>query len=329
MSALIFGVTGQIGSYLAEYLLSKNIDVIGFNRRTSSNNTWRIKSILNKITLLEGDITDYSSIYRTINKYRPYYIVNLAAMSHVHKSFDQPLYTWDITAKGQLNVLEVVRSIGKYNPKICFSASSEMFGNQYDFSWDGQKVQYEKTRMIPNSPYGIAKLAGFNVTELYRRSYNMFASNVIMFNTESPRRGDNFVTKKIAQYIGKLYNKINLGEEMSKLKLGNLSASRDWGSAEDKCEGIYLILQQDYPDDFVLATGETHTVEEFVMEAFDYVGLNWKDWVEIDKSLFRPSEVPYLCGCAQKAKEVLGWEPKTTFKELVHRMIDYEIKNRR
>ena len=337
---LITGVTGQDGSYLAEFLLEKGYNVIGIARRCSHNNTERIVQILDnkKFKLVEGDITDYSNIFSIINEYRPYLIFNLASQSHVGTSFKQPLYTWDVTGKSVLNILEIIKSFKSinYNPRFYQASSSEIMGDQFDLDCNGQKIQSENTRMNPQSCYGVAKLAGYNLTRLYRKSYGMFACNGILFNHESPRRGDNFVTKKVAKYVGRLYKYrkdnqclINRGKDLQylKLKLGDLSASRDWGFAGDYIEAMWMMLQQDKSDDFVIATGKTHTVEEFVIEAFKHIEIeNWKDYVEIDEGLKRPSEVPFLRGDAGKAKRVLNWESKVDFQGLVHMMVDYEIK---
>ena len=339
-TTLIFGVTGQDGSYLAEFLLQNKYKAIGVVRRCSHSYTERLTGILDNenFHIIEGDITDYSSVLNIINKYKPVQIYNLAAQSHVHTSFSQPGFTWDVTGKGVLNILEVIRFLQNegYKPRFYQASSSEMFGDQHDLAYDGNPVQYEKTRMNPQSPYAIAKLAGYNLVRLYRKSYGIFASNGILFNHESPRRGENFVTKKVAKYVGRMYrecgHKIDSGTFISpypKLNLGNLFAQRDWGHAKDMIEGMWLILHHKEPDDFVLATGETHSVEEFVEEAFNYIGLNWKDWVNIDRSLYRPSEVPYLRGYAGKAKKLLGWEPKIKFKDLVCEMVQYEIDNNR
>lgn len=322
---LILGITGQVGSFFAEYMLNKGHKVVGFKRTTSYDNTSRIKDILGEITLVDGDITDYESVYKVISQYPSEYIINFAALSFVKASFSQPTYSFDVTAKGHLNVLESIRSISGYSPRICFLATSELFGSQTTLAPGNINVQYEKTPMIPNSPYGIAKLAAYHATRLYREAYGMFASNAIMFNTESERRGECFVTRKITKYVGELYHAKDR-ENFPKLKLGNLSAFRDWGYVSDKCEGLYLILTHKEPGDFCLASEETHSVEEFLIEAFKQIGIeNYRPHVEFDKSLLRPCEVQYLRGCSEKAHRELGWYSKVGFKELVEKMVKYEI----
>lgn len=337
--SFITGITGQDGSLLADHLLSLGHNVIGLVRRCSHNNTERIKSILNNknLILVDGDLADFSSLYRVINEYRPHYIYNLASQSFVKSSFNQPIYTFDITGKGVLNILEVIRLLhtNYYNPKFYQASSSEIFGDQYDLDNNDKPIQSENTAMNPQSVYGISKLAGYHLTKLYRKSYGIFASNGILFNHECERRGEEFVTKKISKYVGRMYaecghrikNFILTNNPYPKLNLGNLSAKRDWGHAKDYIKGMELILNHSEPDDFVLATGETHSVEEFVEEAFKYIGLNWKDYINIDPGLYRPSEVPYLRGCAGKAERELGWKPQVKFKELVHEMVQYEINN--
>jgi len=354
-TAFITGICGQDGSYLAELLLEKGYKVIGLYRRTSSPNFDRIKHIKDRLVLVEGDVTDYSSLSSLIFCHNPNEIYNLAAQSHVKSSFEQPFYTTNVDYIGCLNILEAIRELERHwtvnrewqfdkLPKFYQASTSEMYGSMYTTEywtfnssnieytedknhfaqkWHGvKKYQNEDTSMKPNSPYAIAKLAAHNAVRLYRESYGIFACSGILFNHESERRGPEFVTKKITDYIRKyLIAPSSDYVKFEKLKLGNLDASRDWGHAEDYVRGMWLMLQQDKPDDYVLATGETHTVKEFLSEAFLTLGLDWQDYVEIDNNFKRPCEVPYLCGNATKAKEKLGWEPKIKFKELVRRMM--------
>jgi GDPmannose 4,6-dehydratase len=343
--ALITGINGQAGAYLSKELLDNDYEVVGVIRRSSSPKLDRLERIgtLGRVQIEEGDITDPFSITQFLTKYKPTHIFNTAAQSHVHTSFSQPKLTFDVTALGVLNLLEGVRNIVPDAKFLQFS-SSEMFGDQYDeklfetpithgygIAVSRTRFQDENTRMNPQSPYAIAKLAGYNLTRLYRNSYNLFAANVIMFNYESSLRGDNFVTKKITNYIRQLKSnfneyKLNNGlpnqTEYPKLKLGNLSAKRDWGFCGDYMRGCRNILEHNNPDDFVLATGETYSVEEFLEQAFSSITMNWKDWVEIDPNLMRPSEVPYLCGKSDKAQSVLGWKPTVSFTELVQKMVN-------
>jgi GDPmannose 4,6-dehydratase len=349
--ALITGINGQAGSYLAEELLEQGYEVHGIVRRSSNPNYANLARVLSKIKLHEGDLTDVFSLSRIIRGNDFTHIFNAAAQSHVHTSFVQPKLTWDVTAQGVLNLLEVVKDYSPTTRFLQFS-SSEMFGDQYTVkirhphlsemqldpstSFIGDKYQDEDTPMNPQSPYAIAKLAGYNAVRLYRKSYGLFASNVIMFNYESERRGENFVTQKIAKHVRMMYNCwmrfyqdrpiedfINNGRP-GKLKLGNLDAKRDWGYCPDYMGGCRMVLEHDKPDDFVLATGETHSVEEFLEEAFSLLPqkIKWQDFVEISEEFKRPSEVPYLCGKADKIKREIGWEPKVKFKELVKIMVN-------
>ena len=357
--AVIFGVTGQDGYYLSRLLCDKGYSVVGVCRRTSTSNTTRIDNLIKSgaLQIVQGDVTDFGSVYDVISEHRPDEIYNLAAQSHVGTSFNQPSLTWDITAKGCLNILEVIRK-SDHDHRFYQASSSEMFGDQYSISRSGDKFQNEDTSFNPQSPYAIAKLAAHNTTQLYRKAYGLHASCGILFNHESEMRGESFVTKKITKYIGELNEWLSnkhiephdcseleddgdkIGFDASrfldskvtyntfpKLKLGNLTACRDWGHAEDYVKAMWLMLQQDTPGDYVIATGETHTVEEFLIEAFACKGFEChKRFVVQDSSLFRPSEVPYLKGDYSAAKESLGWTPKISFKELVHRMVDYDIK---
>ena len=317
MKALITGITGQDSSYLAELLLSKGYEVWGLIRRSSTFNRQRIDTIYTnrknkgRFKLLYGDMTDFASLAYVLKQSKPDEIYNLAAQSHVQVSFDTPIYTGQVDAMGVLNLLEAVRILG-IKTKIYQASTSELF------SGDPKELpQSEKTPFNPKSPYGVAKLYAFNICKIYRESYGMFISNGILFNHESERRGENFVTRKIT--IG--LSKILAGME-NKIRLGNIKAKRDWGYAPDFVEGMWLMLQQNKPDDFILATGETHTVEEFLKGAFLLKGLNYKEYLEIDKDQFRPNEVKELRGDASKAKKILKWQPKVKFSELVRLMVE-------
>ena len=315
-SALITGITGQDGSYLAEFLLSKGYKVYGLTRRTSTINFERIKHLVDKVTLLQGDLLDQSSLAQALMDAKPDEVYNLAAQSFVQTSWNQPVLTGEFTALGVTRMLEAIRHV---NPKIKFyqASSSEMFGKVTE------TPQKETTRFYPRSPYGVAKVYGHYITLNYRESYDMFACSGILFNHESPRRGLEFVTRKISNAVAR----IHLGKQ-EKVELGNLDARRDWGFAGDYVEAMWLMLQQDEPDDFVVATGETHSVKEFIEIAFDVAGIkDWQKHVVADQPAFlRPAEVDYLIGDYTKAKKVLGWEPKTSFKELVTMMVKSDIE---
>lgn len=324
--ALVSGVTGQDGSYLAEHLLSLNYTVIGLHRRSSSYNLSRLKKINNhryKFKLEEFDLTDSNDCYAIINQYKPNEFYNLAAQSHVGTSFKQPSTTLDINTKGVVNILEAIRH-NSPDTKFYQASTSEMFGSNYteDLS-SGCKFQNEKTSFSPRSPYAISKLASHQLLHVYKDAYNIFACSGILFNHESPRRGENFVTRKITNYIGKLVGGVIPKSE--KLKLGNLEAKRDWGHAKDYVTAMYLMLQQNNPQDYVISTGETHTVREFVEKAFSIVNLNWEDYVEIDPALYRPCEVDYLKGDSSLARQQLNWKPSITFDTLVEEMVYSDI----
>jgi GDPmannose 4,6-dehydratase len=316
--ALITGINGQDGSYLSEYLLGLGYEVHGILKRNSvaENQTARIDNIFDELKLHHGDVTDIASLIRVINNIQPDEIYNLAAQSHVRISFDQPLYTTNATGISVLNLLEVVKEI---NPKIKIyqASSSEMFGNSIDE--DG--YQRESTLMLPVSPYGCAKVFGYNISRNYRYSYNMFISNGILFNHESPRRGTNFVTNKVCKEVAK----ISLGLS-NKLSLGNLDASRDWGHAKDYVKAMHMILQLDKPDDFVCSTGISHTVRDLCNYTFNLVGLNYEDYVNINEKFFRPEELNFLKGDCSKLKNSTGWEPTYTFESMLDEMLDYWIK---
>ena len=308
--AFITGITGQDGSYLAEILLEKGYDVYGMIRRSSSFNTARIDHIFGDVELVFGDLTDGSVLNQLMRTIRPDEVYNLGAQSHVRVSFDVPEYTADADAMGTLRLLDAIREEG-VECRFYQASSSEMFGQAAEIP------QRETTPFHPRSPYGVAKVFSYWITRNYREAYGMYAVNGILFNHESPRRGPTFVTRKITRAVGAI-----LRGEQNDLKLGNLDARRDWGFARDYMEGAWMMLQADEPDDFVLATGETHSVEDFLEEAFTYAGLDWRDYVAIDPRYFRPSEVDILIGDYSKAKERLGWEPVVRFQELVRMMVD-------
>lgn len=319
--ALITGVTGQDGSYLAELLLSKGYEVHGIVRRASTFNTGRLDPIYadphtpkNRLSLHYGDLSDASSLVRLIDKIQPAEIYNLAAQSHVRVSFDTPVYTSDITGTGAIRLLEAIREVG-IRPRFYQASSSEMYGKVMEVP------QTETTPFYPRSPYGCAKVFAFWATVNYRESYNMHASNGILFNHESPRRGETFVTRKITRAVAQ----IKAGM-MEKLYLGNLDAKRDWGYAKEYVEAMWLMLQQAEPDDYVIATNETHSVREFLEVAFGHVGLDYQKYVEIDPRYYRPAEVELLIGDCTKAKNKLGWVPKTTFADLARLMVEADVK---
>ena len=319
--ALITGITGQDGSYLAELLLSKGYEVHGIIRRASTFNTGRLDAIYQdpheshrRLFLHYGDLADASALARLISKIQPAEIYNLAAQSHVRVSFDAPEYTTDITATGTVRLLEAIRETG-IKPRFYQASSSEMFGLVQEVP------QRETTPFYPRSPYGCAKVYSHWITVNYRESYGLHASSGILFNHESPRRGETFVTRKITRALARI--KAGLQQ---KLFLGNLDANRDWGFAKEYVEAMWLMLQQENPDDYVIATGETHTIRELLDVSFAHAGLDWKKHVEIDPRYYRPAEVELLIGDASKAKRQLGWEPKTKFADLARLMVDADIQ---
>ncbi|MHC4332498.1 MAG: GDP-mannose 4,6-dehydratase [Planctomycetota bacterium] len=315
--ALITGITGQDGSYLAEFLLYKGYEVHGIIRRSSSFNTARIEPI-DRFKLHFGDLQDGNSIAKLLAEIQPDEIYNLGAQSHVRVSFDVPSYTVDATGMGVLRFLEGIRTAGLAGKTRFYQAgSSEMYGGLYD----GNTILNEGCRFHPRSPYGCAKVFAHNIAVNFRESYDMFVSNGILFNHESPRRGETFVTRKITRYLANLL-KTNVH---APLFLGNLEAKRDWGYSPEYVVAMWKILQHNEPDDFVIATGETHSVEEFLNEAFEYLVLDWKSYVKFDERYLRPAEVHTLIGDATKAKVVLDWEPKITFKQLVRLMVDADM----
>ena len=322
--AFITGITGQDGSYLAELLLGKGYEVHGLIRRASTFNTSRLDPIYSdphqsrtRLFLHYGDLSDASSLARLLSKIAPDEVYNLAAQSHVRVSFDGPEYTADITGTGTIRVLEAIREAG-IKPRFYQASSSEMYGLVQEVP------QKETTPFYPRSPYGCGKVFSYWLTVNYRESYGLHASNGILFNHESPRRGETFVTRKITRAVAAI--KLGLQE---KLFLGNLDAKRDWGYAKEYVEAMWLMLQQDQPDDYVIATGETHSVREFLEVAFAHAGLSWEKHVEIDPRYYRPAEVELLIGDATKAKQKLGWEPKVKFHELTQLMVDADLERLR
>jgi GDPmannose 4,6-dehydratase len=360
--AIVFGITGQDGSHLTDLLLSKGYHVVGVARRSSTDNTKRIKHVIchERFELMHGDITDVHSVSNIFKKHADVdEVYNLAAQSHVAVSFKQPALTWDVTGKGCLNILQTLVDLDMTQARFYQASSSEMFGKNHDEYTDttsGLKVKYqdEETKFMPQSPYAIAKCAAHHMVRLFREAYSMHASAGILFNHEGPRRGEDFVTRKITKWIGefaKWKNHVDslmndydsdpnyilkisprtfngdgsIVEKFPKLRLGNLEAFRDWGYAGDYVEAMWLMLQQDYPDDYVICSGETHTIREFLDVAFQHVGVvDWSGLVVQDPEFYRPAEVEYLCGESSKALNVLGWKPSHTFADLVKLMVDHD-----
>ena len=314
--AIITGITGQDGSYLAELLIDKGYDVVGVVRRTSTNvaNLWRVEHLLPRLQLRTADLLDQLSLIRVLDEIRPHELYNLAAMSFVPASWDQPMLTGEFNAQGVTRVLEAVRQV---DPKIRVyqASSSEMFGKVREVP------QNELTPFYPRSPYGVSKVFGHYITVNYRESYNLFAVSGILFNHESPRRGLEFVTRKVADGVARI--KLRLAKDLA---LGNLDAHRDWGYAGDYVRAMWMMLQQDEPDDFVVATGISHSVRDLVEVAFAHVGLDWRQHVRVDPKFLRPAEVDHLIGDAAKARRVLTWEPTVDFAGLVRRMVDADIE---
>ncbi|MGB1505950.1 MAG: GDP-mannose 4,6-dehydratase [Acidimicrobiales bacterium] len=311
--ALITGITGQDGSYLAEFLLERDYEVLGMVRRSSTVNFERIAHIQDRVTFVPGDLLDEISMIQILRQYRPQEVYNLAAQSFVQTSFGQPVLTGETTALGVTRLLDAIRLV---DPDIRFyqASSSEMFGKVHEVP------QTETTPFHPRSPYGVAKVYGHFITVNYRESYDLHATSGILFNHESPRRGLEFVTRKISHGVAQ----IKLGA-IDELRLGNLDAQRDWGFAGDYVEAMWLMLQQDEPEDFVICTGETHSVRDFCQVAFGHAGLNWEDHVVVDEQFMRPAEVDLLVGDSTKAHDHLGWKPETTFEELVTMMVDADL----
>ena len=312
-TALITGITGQDGSYLAEFLLEKGYAVHGIVRRSSTTTLERVNHLLDQVHLHQGDLLDQQSLLRLMEEIRPTEVYNLAAQSFVPTSWQQPIFTAEVTGLGVTRLLDAIRQV---NPKIRFyqASSSEMFGKVHE------TPQRETTPFHPRSPYGVAKVYGHFITMNYRESYDLYACSGILFNHESPRRGLEFVTRKISHAVAKI--KAGQADE---LRLGNLAALRDWGFAGDYVRAMWLMLQQDQPEDFVIGTGETHSVEEFVQIAFDHVGLNWRDYVVVDPRLYRPAEVDLLLADPSHARKRLGWVPQMSFEQLVKTMVDEDL----
>jgi GDPmannose 4,6-dehydratase len=313
MRALITGITGQDGSYLAELLLSKGYEVFGLTRRSSLEKFDRIESFMDAITLMDGDLTDQSSLDNVMQSVKPDEVYNLAAQSFVPTSWRQPVLTADVTGLGVLRILEAIR---RHHPRARFlqASSSEMFGKVHE------SPQTEQTRFYPRSPYGVAKVFGHYITVNYRESYGIFACSAISFNHESPRRGLEFVSRKVTHQVARIKHGL-----ATKLLMGNLDAKRDWGYACDYVRAAWMMLQHPEPDDYVVATGETHSVRELVETAFAAAGLDWQKYVEIDSRLIRPAEVDYLRGDSSKLRQKLGWTPKVSFKELIEMMVRSDL----
>ena len=312
---MILGVTGQDGAYLADFLLKKGYEVFGSIRRTSHRQLERLESmdIFGKVKLIYVDLIDQSSLNRIMKMTQPDEIYNLAAQSFVGVSFVEPFLTTEITGIGALRVFEAIREFSPHS-KVYQASSSEMFGNS-------DEIKTENSRLQPASPYGTAKVFAHKTAHMYRKSYDMFISCGILFNHESPYRGEEFVTRKITSEMARIVTK-----KQEKIRLGNISAKRDWGFAGDYVEAMWMILQQKSPDDFVIATGESHSVTDFLEESFKYAGLgNWEDYIEIDKKFIRPSDIDNLVGNPSKAKKELGWEAKMRFKDLIHLMVDHDL----
>jgi len=312
--AVITGITGQDGSYLAELLLANGYEVIGVVRRSSAPNYWRIEHLLDRITLRPADLLDQLSLLRLIQDVRPHEFYNLAAMSFVPASWDQPLLTGDFNAMGVTRVLEAVRQVDP-EIKLYQASSSEMYGRVREVP------QTELTPFYPRSPYGVSKVFGHYITVNYRESYGLFAVSGILFNHESPRRGVEFVTRKVTDGVARI--KLGLADHLA---LGNLDAKRDWGFAGDYVKAMWMMLQQPKADDYVIASGISHSVQNLVQVAFEHAGLEWRKYVRTDPALLRPAEVDHLIGDASKAKRVLGWQPKVSFENLIHMMVDEDIK---
>ncbi len=315
--AIITGITGQDGSYLAELLLEKGYEVVGVTRRLSAPNTQRIQHLVGRIDLRPADLLDQMSLLKVVDEVRPHEFYNLAAMSYVPASWDQPMLTGEFNAQGVTRVLDAIRRIDT-SIRFYQASSSEMFGKVRE------TPQTEETPFYPRSPYGVSKVFAHYITVNYRESYDMFAASGILFNHESPRRGLEFVTRKVTDGVARI--KLGLADSLS---LGNLDAHRDWGFAGDYVRAMWLMLQQDTPGDFVVATGVSHSVQELVETAFEHVGLDWKQHVKTDPRFLRPAEVDHLIGDATKARTILGWQPEVDFKRLITMMVDADLERHR
>jgi len=340
----ITGITGQDGSYLAELYLNRGDKVIGMKRRSSTSTTNRISHLMThpNLSIVEGDLTDPISVQTLVREWQPNYFINTAAMSHVGTSFEQPEYTLEVNSNGVLYILEAIR---QFSPKTKFlnCGTSEQFGSQFSTRLvqvkglcDGAPVEstllkeerYQglDTPMIPNSPYAVAKLAAYNFVDLYRRAYNLFAVSSVCFNHESPRRGAEFVTRKVTQYVANLFHNKKLGLKIDKLPLGNLDACRDWGHAKDYVCAMDLMLKQDSPKDYMICTGKSHSIRELCEYAFKYINEDYNDHVVIDRKFYRPCEVPFLKGDSEPIISELGWKPEYCFETLIQEMVDSDIK---
>lgn len=327
-TAFVTGITGQDGSYLAEYLLGLDYKVVGLYRRNSNNNFSRIQHLSGnpRLVLEEFDITDPSGCMRMFSSYHPNECYNLAAQSHVGTSFKQPSTTFEINAIGVINMLESIR-LSSPDTRFYQASTSEMFGSSYSKNYS-ENIMYqdESTPFAPQSPYAVAKLSAHRMVQIYRQSYNLYACCGILFNHESPRRGENFVTRKITKYIGQLASGLLSGENYRPLKLGNIHSYRDWGHAKDFVRAMHLMLQQSDPDDFVISTGTSHSVKDFLEISFSLINADYNSHIEIDPELYRPSEVDYLKGVSDKAKSILGWHPEISFEKLVSDMVYSDIE---
>ena len=312
--AIITGITGQDGSYLAELLLDKGYEVVGMVRRSSTPNLWRIEHLLDRVQLRTADLLDQLSMIRVIEEVRPHEFYNLAAMSFVPASWDQPMLTGEFNALGVTRILDAIRQVDT-SIRFYQASSSEMFGKVRDVP------QTEATPFYPRSPYGVAKAFGHHITVNYRESYDLFAVSGILFNHESPRRGLEFVTRKVSDGVARVKHGL-----IDSLLLGNLDARRDWGFAGDYVRAMWMMLQRDRPDDYVIATGTSHSVRDLVRLAFSHVGLEWEEWVHVDQKLLRPAEVDHLVGDASKARQNINWSPTVDFEQLVGRMVDADME---
>lgn len=325
---LVSGCMGQAGATLAEQIVARGDKVVGFARRSSSASNWRLAEVWDdpNFEFVEGDVTDLSSISQLVNKYQPDEFYNTAGQSHVHTSFTQPNLTFQVNTVGVLNCLEAIRQYSSKTRLLQYS-TSEMFGSNYDIDND-IKYQDEKTKFQPRSPYGCSKVAAHHLVRNYRESYGLFASTIICFNYEGPKRGEQFLTRKVTKWLGENRDILLSSASLKPcLELGNLDAYRDWGHCEDYQKAAQLILNHNKPDDFVVSTGNTYRVGDFVKTAFALAGIeNWLRYIYIDEKLKRPAEVDYLCGCSSKIREELGWKPTKTFEQLVKEMVDSDIK---
>lgn len=323
-TAIITGITGQDGSYLAELLLTKNYKVIGLYRKNSTNNFSRLNHILDNdnLQLIDFNMDDPNECYSIFDRFSPDEFYNLAAQSYVGDSYKYPYATFNINTMSTISLLESLRKTG--SPTRFFHASSsEMYGNSYSLNDKGEKFQDENTDFCPQSPYGVSKLSSHKMIQIYRESYSLYVCGGILFNHESPRRSVNFVTRKITSYIGKLVN--NLIPNNVKLKLGNINGSRDWGHASDYVKAMHLMLQQNKPDDYVISSGKSYTIKEFLYKAFKLVNKDYNDYVVIDPKLYRPSDIEYCNGNNKKAKYFLGWKPELSFDDLIEDMVTHDI----